>query len=76
MHCLDARHNPLFTFFYSGSGASSSFAADGSSEKVNVYMTILLIAIAALAAVKTIGSTICKMSFRYNVIAAWKADIV
>ncbi|KAK9900585.1 glycosyltransferase family 2 protein [Cystobasidium minutum MCA 4210] len=46
-----------------GSGASNSFAADGSSEKVNIYMTILLIAIAVLAFIKTVGATICKSSY-------------
>lgn len=50
----------LMSSSLSGSGASASFAADGSSEKVNIYMTVLLIAIAVLAAIKTIGATICK----------------
>lgn len=48
---------------HSGSGASASFAADGSSAKVNIYMTILLIAIAVLAFIKTVGATICELCF-------------
>ena len=46
----------------SGSGASSSFKANGSETKVNAYMMFLLYAVAVLALIKAVGASMYMVS--------------
>lgn len=43
-----------------GSGGGSAISATGGSNKVSVYMMVLLYSVAVLAFFKAVGSTLCK----------------